>query len=109
MAGDVSSTLFDQVKDTKSFTVVDVAERSIYGRSHRKGAIDIPVAELFQRARHELDQRNTIVLDCSSVIAFDCDFAKRLITAEGFTSVGTLDRGKLVPVSCKAPTRGSPN
>jgi rhodanese-related sulfurtransferase len=108
VSGDLSSSLYDRIEHTKPYTVIDVAERSLFAVSHRPSAINIPVAELFERARHEFNQQDTIFLDCSSVIAFDCDFAKRMITAEGFRSIGTIGRGKLVPTSCKAPSRGSP-
>jgi len=76
---------------SEAFAIVDIRERDQYKRGHRRGAINIPLPELYIRMRFELRPSELQVVDCAGVKPKQClsagdllkkgDFAVKLLAA----------------------------
>jgi rhodanese-related sulfurtransferase len=64
--------------------VLDIRERDAYRRSHREGALNIPMNELSLRAPIELRGAAQVVLDCSQGQESRCRVAAHFLEAEKF-------------------------
>jgi hypothetical protein len=107
-SGDISGRLVDRLLSETEFTIIDVRERPDFSAgSSRLHTVNIPLEEIYVRARHELSQESPILIDCAKTGPAICYLAKVTLEAEGFPSVGMIDRGKIPPAGCRIPKQAS--
>lgn len=75
------------------FQLLDFRPRVAFGRSHLRGALNIPLPELYDRASYDLDTRQLLVLDCRFADAAMCRaLATALHEQQGFREVALVTR-----------------
>lgn len=70
--------------------VLDVRDRASFRRSHRNGAINIPMPELPVRAPIELRTEGYVIIDCTRHILASCRNAAGVLQDTGFGWVALL-------------------
>jgi hypothetical protein len=85
-----SSKDLSRLKAHDKVSIVNTHERNF--PRIRRDAIVIPVQELFFRAPNELDHKKLQLVDCSSLIAAQCQRSVEMLKTNGFR-VATIDAG----------------
>ena len=70
--------------------LVDARERDLFAKGHSKGAVNIPVDELSDRARAELGDPEHASVDCSYSESAACRVAAEKLQALGFRNVAIV-------------------
>jgi TonB family protein len=83
-----------RLRGTIAPVVLDVRSRAAHLRSHRDGAVNIPVRELQTRSGAELPRSRLIVIDCFAEQQYLglCGMAVHVLTSHGFSEVAVLNR-----------------
>jgi rhodanese-related sulfurtransferase len=96
------------LRDTDT-TLLDIRERQPFELHHLPHSINIPVDELQIRARHELDQRRTIVLDCTVIPRAACVASETTLRERGFSKIAFLTNSPYGGLSCSAAPPAEPS
>jgi rhodanese-related sulfurtransferase len=80
----------EDIKHMQNVRLLDVRSRERFGAGHLQGTRNIPLAELRSRAKIELDQRDSIVVDCLYPKSAGCRAAAWELISQGFSDVGVL-------------------
>jgi hypothetical protein len=97
--GEIAEELWHRLP-RHDFQLIDIGAREESFNSRRPGSVNIPHDELDMRARGELDQSHSIVIDCTHIHPIWCDASRRTLRNQGFTSTVILNRGAHVPRGC---------
>ncbi len=65
--------------------LVDIRDRNALRLGHRGDSLNIPIGELFLRARMELPQSKLIIVNCSGIEVSRCSFAGSMLQRAGFS------------------------
>lgn len=76
----------------ESIQLLDVRSRDRFRRGHRAAALNIPLAELKDRSRIELDSQAPVVVDCLQPAGGACRAAAWTLLDSGFRNVSILIR-----------------
>lgn len=86
-------TLKAWMEDGKPLTVVDVLSPESYAKAHIKGAVNIPLAQIGERAK-DLPKDGRIVLYCANFKCRASTRATEMLKALGFSDVHDYEGGK---------------
>jgi rhodanese-related sulfurtransferase len=95
------------LRDTNT-ALLDIRERRPFELHHIPHSINIPADELQIRARHELDQRRTIVLDCTVVPRVACVASETTLRERGFSQIAFLTNSPYGGLSCSSDLPAEP-
>ncbi len=70
--------------------LVDIRDRSLYGRDPTSGSVNIPLDELQVRGPVELSSERAVAIECTGVSGQACRAARAYLLDEGFTNVELL-------------------
>jgi rhodanese-related sulfurtransferase len=87
-------------EEIRSAQFIDVRDSVDFDLGSRQAATNIPLSRLQSRAAVELDKSKLVLIDCSRTETAACDLAGYVLAAQGFISVGLVDRGAR-ELSCK--------
>lgn len=82
---------FTQKHKTATFQLLDVRQPKEYTREHLPGAILIPLRELLDRSKYELDRDKTTLVYCASGVRSKA--ACQILQGEGFGDVYNISGG----------------
>lgn len=87
---EISVAQFSAAADRADAVVVDVRNRDDFSRDHRAGARNMPVDEVFVRARAELPADRPIVVDCTYGDPNWCRIGAAQLTERRFSDIAVL-------------------
>jgi rhodanese-related sulfurtransferase len=100
--GAVSGPQVTLLLQRPDITLLDIRERDAFSRGHLPGAVNIPLDELQVRARRELGQHNTLVLDCTFGRATPCEPAESALRERGFQKIAFMTNDPYGTLTCSA-------
>jgi rhodanese-related sulfurtransferase len=74
------------LRNGEPLTIIDIRERDQYEQEHRRGAVNIPLPELFVRTQFELKPGEVQVVDCGGIKPKSCRAAAELLRGLGFNA-----------------------
>ncbi len=104
--GSLSESQIGRMLEQPDVTLLDIRDRDSFGQNHRSRSVNIPFDELEVRARHELNQRALLVVDCESGVETPCDAADTILRERGFHKIAYLTNTPYAGLSCSAKTPG---
>lgn len=100
VSGTLSDDQFSSLVNSNQVVVLDIRERQPFDQHHLPKAINIPADELQIRARHELDQSKTIVINCTNLPRLACSSSEEALRERGFSKILFLTNNPYGGLSC---------
>src|SRR5260370_29447202 len=80
--------------------LLDVRDRREFFPLHNPRSRNISVEDLPLRVRHEVEQKEPVVIDCTYTRSVLCRFAATTLLHRGYQSVYILNHGRFIPPGC---------
>lgn len=100
VSGTLSDDQFRSLANSNKVVLLDIRERQPFDQDHLAMAMNIPADELQIRARHELDQSKTIVINCTNLPRIACSSSEEALRERGFSKILFLTNNPYGGLSC---------